>query len=54
MTTSLGKSYSFVLLFVSFVNVYQFCVCSSFPFRFEGGMWDLIVYIPFFFFKILS
>ena len=22
------------------------CVCASFPFDFEGGMWDLIVLIP--------
>ena len=21
-------------------------MCASFPFRFEGGMWDLIVLIP--------
>ena len=41
MTTSLGKSYSFGLLCVSFVNVYQF-VGVSFPFGFEGGTWDLI------------
>ena len=28
---------------MSFVNVYQFvCVCASFPFGFEGGMWDRI------------
>ena len=32
---------------MSFMNVYQFvCVCSSFPFVFEGGIWDLIVLIP--------
>ena len=22
------------------------CVCPSFPFGFEGGMWDLVVLIP--------
>ena len=22
------------------------CVCASVPFGFEGGMWDLIVFIP--------
>ena len=27
------------------MNVYQFCECS-FPFGFEGGMWDLIVLLP--------
>ena len=33
MTTCLGKSCSFGLLCVSFVNVYHLCVClCSFPF----------------------
>ena len=41
MTTCLGKSCSFGLLCACFVNVYKF-VCASFPFGFEGGMWDLI------------
>ena len=45
MTTCLGKSCSFSLLCVSFVNVYQF-VCASFPFGIEYGMWDLTVLIP--------
>ena len=44
MATCLGKSCSFGLLFVSFVNVYQFCVCASFLFDFECGLWDLIAY----------
>ena len=42
----LGKSCSFGLLYMSFVNVYQFvcvCVCVCFPFGFEGGILDLIV-----------
>ena len=43
MTTCLGKSCSFGLLWVSFVNVYQF---ASFPYGFEGGVWDLIIFIP--------
>ena len=30
---------------MSFVNVYQFCMCPSSPFCFEGGMWDLILLI---------
>ena len=39
---------------MSFVNVYQFvcvsarasaCVCASFPYSFEVGMWDLIVIV---------
>ena len=46
MTTYLGKSCSFGLLCVSFVNVYQICVCPSFPFGIEGGVWDVIVLIP--------
>ena len=24
----------------------KFCVCPSFPFGIEGGMWDVIVLIP--------
>ena len=29
------------------MTVYQIvCVCASFPFGFEGGMWDLIVLVP--------
>ena len=42
----MGKSCSFDLLCVSSVNVYQFCVCPSFPFGVKGGMWYLIVLIP--------
>ena len=44
MTTCLGKSCSFGLLCVSFVNVYQ-SVCY-FLFGFIGGMWNLIVITP--------
>ena len=47
MTTCLEKSYSFGLSCVYFVNFYQFvcvcmcvCVCASFPYDFEGGIWD--------------
>ena len=46
MTTCLGKSCTFGLLCVSFVNVLSVCVYASFPFGFEGGMWDLIALIP--------
>ena len=42
MATCLGKSCSFDLLCMSFVNVYQ-SVCPSFPFGFEGGMWDVLI-----------
>ena len=41
MTTCLVKNCRFDLLFVSFVNVYQ-CMRVSFPFGFEGGLWDLV------------
>ena len=44
-STCLGKSFSFGLC-MSFVNVYQFNVTSSFPFGFEGEIWDLIVLVP--------
>ena len=43
MTTCLGKSCSFGLPRVPFVNC---CVFSYFPFGFEGRMWDLIVSVP--------
>ena len=43
MTTCLGKSYSFGLLSWALV---KFCVCPSFSFGIEGGMWDVIVLIP--------
>ena len=45
MTTCLEKSCSFGLLCVSFVNCYQFCVRPSFPFGYEGGIWDLTVLV---------
>ena len=38
MTTCLGKSCSFGLLYVSFVNVINVFVCPSFSFGFEGGI----------------
>ena len=53
MTICLGRSCAFSLLCVSFVNIYQF-VCPSFPFGFEGEMWDLIVLIPDLLFNIRS
>ena len=43
MTICLGKNRLFGLLCVSFVNLYQFCVCASFLFGFAGGMWDSVV-----------
>ena len=55
MTTCLGKSFSFGLPFVYFVNVSQcvcvcvcVCVCAhaSFSVGFEDGMWNLTVLIP--------
>ena len=38
MTTCLGKSCSFGLLYVCFDNFYLFFVCSSFPFGFADRM----------------
>ena len=46
MTTCLGKSCSFGLPRVPFVNCCQFYVFSYFPFGFEGRMCDLIVSVP--------
>ena len=49
MTTCMGKSCSFGLLYVSCVKVYEcVCVCARAfsPFGFEGGISDLIVIIP--------
>ena len=46
MTTYLGKSCSFGLLRVPFVNCRQFMNLVFFPFGFEGRMWDLIVSVP--------
>ena len=45
MTTCLGKSCSFGILCV-FRKRLSIFVCLSFPFGFEGGMWDLIILIP--------
>ena len=46
MTTYLGKSCSFCLPRVPFVNCRQFMYFSYFPFGFEGRIWDLIVSVP--------
>ena len=45
MTTYLGKSCSIGFLCVSFMNVYEF-VSASFPFGFDGGIWDFVVLVP--------
>ena len=45
MATCLGKSCSFGVLCVSFVNVYK-CVSVVFPFGFEEGMWDMVLLVP--------
>ena len=52
MNTCLGKSFSFGLLCVSSVNVYQICVCTSFPLGIKDGMWDVNVLIPDYCFSI--
>ena len=46
MTTYLGKSCSFCLPRVPFVNLSSIYVFSYFPFGFEGRIWDLIVSVP--------
>ena len=46
MTTCLGKNCSFDLPCVSFVGVFKFCVCPSFPFGIEGRTLVVIVSIP--------
>ena len=46
MTTYLGKSCSFGLPQVAFVNCGQFMYLVISPFGFEGRMWDLIVSDP--------
>ena len=43
MNTCLGKSCSCACLSGRFINFY---VCPSFPFDFEGGIWNLIALIP--------
>ena len=46
MTTYLGKSCSFCLPRVPFVNCPSIYVFSYFPFGFEGRIWDLTVSVP--------
>ena len=46
MTTYLGKSCSFCLPRVPFVNCRQFMYLVIFLFGFEGRIWDLIVSVP--------
>ena len=46
MTTGLGKSCSFGLPRVPFVNCYLFMYLVISPFGSEGRMWDLIVSVP--------
>ena len=43
MTTFVGKSWSFGLLFMSFVKAYECMYILPSLWVFEGGMWDLIV-----------
>ena len=46
MTTCLGKSCSFDLPHVPFLNCCQFMYLVISFFGFEGRMWDLIVSVP--------
>ena len=43
MTTCLGKSCPFGVLYVSFVGVGQILYVCPFSFYNEGGMWNVIV-----------
>ena len=45
MTTCLGKSRSFSNVRVFRERLVKVCMCTSFPFDFEGGIWDLIILI---------
>ena len=45
MAICLGKNFSFGVLCVSFVNVYQTVCVLLYRFGFEGRTWDLIVLI---------
>ena len=45
MATCLGKSCSFGLLCVPFVDIYQFVYVPLSLIGFEGGMWYLIVLV---------
>ena len=40
------KIQEYILLCVTFVTILSISACASFPFGFQGGMWDLIVLIP--------
>ena len=43
LNEGLGNVFQKLCVFLEHLSV---CVCASFPFSFEGGMWDLIVLIP--------
>ena len=45
MSTCLGKSFSFGLLCVSFVNVYLFVYLLLAPLVLRVGCWNLLVFI---------
>ena len=45
MTTCWGNSCLFGLLYVSLVMLSS-CVCASFPFGFEVGIFDLFLLVP--------
>ena len=46
MNTCLGKSCSFWFTIHVFRECLTISVCVSFPFGFEGGMWDSILLVP--------
>lgn len=45
-TSYLGKSCSFGSLLIISRTLINFCVCPSFPFGFQSGMWNFIILIP--------
>ena len=46
MITCLGRAVHSVNCTCLSWALVKFCVCPSFPFGIEGGMWDVIVLIP--------
>ena len=46
MTSSLGNSCSFGLLYMPFVSVYQSMSVYYFAFGFDYGMWDFNAVVP--------
>ena len=56
MTTFLGEKLLIRLALCGYREILSICLCASFPFGIEGGMWDLIVpdHCPSFYFLYVS